>query len=84
MKLTTDITLLVLSTVNNDLFIYVFTTGAGCEIRYKGTAELKNTPYISARVTFTINLSVNETHIKDLDAQPSGEEQKSNLKRSSF
>ena len=61
MKLTTDVTLLVLSSVNNDLFFYVFTTSAGCEIRYEGTTKLKSTPYISARATFKINLSVNET-----------------------
>ena len=60
MKLATDVTLPVLSSVNNDLFIHVFTTGAGCEIRYEGTTELKNTLYISAKATFTINLSVNE------------------------
>ena len=33
------------------LFIYVFTTSVGCEIRYVGTTELKNIPNITPRVT---------------------------------
>ena len=31
-----------------------------CEIRYVGTTELKNIPYISARAACTINYSVKE------------------------
>ena len=61
MELKTDAIFLVLSSVNNDLFTYVLATGVGCEIRYVGTIELKNVPYISARVTCTINFSVIET-----------------------
>ena len=41
----------------------------GCEIRYVGTAELKNSPYISARVTCTISFSVKDAQSKDLDIQ---------------
>ena len=51
---------LVLSQVNNDLFIYLFATGEGCEVRYVGTAEFKNVPYVSAKVSCTINFSVND------------------------
>ena len=60
MELATDVIFLVLSSINNDLFIYAFATSVGCEIRYVGTAELKSIPYISARVTCTINFSVKE------------------------
>ena len=70
----TDVIFLILSSVNNDLFIYVFATNVGCEIRYVGTAELKNIPYISARVTCTINFSVKDAQIKYMDTQiPGGE-----------
>ena len=65
MDLATDVILLVLSTVNNDLFLDVLTAGAGCEIRYVGTTEMKNIPYISARVSCTINVSDKETWISD-------------------
>ena len=58
MKFVTDVIFLVLSSANNDLTIYVFATGVGCEIRYEGTTELKNIPYLSGRATCTINISV--------------------------
>ena len=51
MELVTNVIFLVLSQVNNDLFIYAFATNVGCEIRYLGSAELNYIPYISARVT---------------------------------
>ena len=51
MKFATDMIFLVLSSVNNDLVIYVFATGVGCEITYIGGAELNNVPNISAKVT---------------------------------
>ena len=51
MKLVTDVIFLVLSSVNNDLSIYVFATGVGCEIRCVGTTKLKIIPYISATAT---------------------------------
>ena len=55
MEFPTDAIFLVLSSVNNDLIIYVFGTGVGCEITYVGSTELNNVPYI------TINFSDNET-----------------------
>ena len=61
MELVTDVVFLVLSSENNDLTIYVFATGVGCEIRYVGTTELKNIPYLSGRATCTINFSFKET-----------------------
>ena len=61
MGLATDVIFLVLSSVNNDLHIYVFATGVGCEITYVGSTELNNVPYISAKVTWTISFSDKET-----------------------
>ena len=61
MELATKLFFLVLSSVNNDLSIYVCHIGVGCEIRYVGTTELKNIPYISARANCTINFGVKET-----------------------
>ena len=61
MKLAPNVIFLVLSSVNNDLSIYVFATGVDSEIRYVGSTELKNIPYICARATCTINFSVRET-----------------------
>ena len=61
MELVTDVVFLVVSSENNDLTIYVFATGVGCEIRYVGTTELKNIPYLSGRATCTINFSFKET-----------------------
>ena len=60
-ELATDVIFLVLSPVTNDLFIYVFATGGGYEITYVGNTELKNVPYISAKVTCTINFIEKET-----------------------
>ena len=50
-ELVTGVIFVVLSSVNNDLSIYVLATGVCCEIRYVGTTELKNVPYISATAT---------------------------------
>ena len=50
MGLATDVIFLVLSSVNNDLHIYVFVAGVGCEVPYVGSPELNNVPYISAKV----------------------------------
>ena len=61
MELATHVNFLVLSSVNNDLSLYVFAIGVCCEIRYIGTTELKDIPYISARATCMINFSVKET-----------------------
>ena len=60
MELATDVIFLVLSLVYNDLFIHVFVTSVGCEIRYVGTAELKNILFISAKITCTINFNIKE------------------------
>ena len=61
MEFAADVIFLVLSSVNNDLHIYVFATGVGCEITYVGSTELNNVPYSSAKVTCTINFSDKET-----------------------
>ena len=61
MQLATDVIFLVLSLVNNDVFIYVFATGVACEITYVGNTELNNVVYISAMVTCTISFSDKET-----------------------
>ena len=60
MGLATDVIFLVLSSVNNDLRIYVFGTGVGCEITYVGSTVLNNVPYISGIVTCTISFSDKE------------------------
>ena len=59
MGLATDVIFLVLSSVNNDLHIYVFATD--CEVRDIGRTELNNVSYISDKVTWTINFSDKET-----------------------
>ena len=61
MELVTDVIFLVLLSANNDLTINIFATGMGCEIRYVGTTDLKNIPYVSGRATCTINFSFKET-----------------------
>ena len=63
MGLATDVIFLALSSVNNDLHIYVFATGVGCEITYLGSTVMNNVPYISAKVTCTINFSDKETWV---------------------
>ena len=47
MDFATDVIFLVLSSVNNDLIVYVFVTGVGCEITYIGSTEMNNVPYIT-------------------------------------
>ena len=61
MQLATNVTILILSSVNNDLFVYVLTTGVGCEITCVGITEMNHVPYISAKVTCTISFSDRET-----------------------
>ena len=63
MGLATDMIFLVLSSVNNDLHIYVFVAGVNCEITYVGVTELNNFPYISAKLTCTFSFSDKETWI---------------------
>ena len=48
MELATDVIFQVFSSANNDFLIYVFAAGVVYEIRYVGTTELKNIPYVSA------------------------------------
>ena len=61
MEFVTDVIFLILSSVNNDLIIYVFATDVDCEITYVGSTEMNNIPYITAKVTCTINFSDKET-----------------------
>ena len=61
MEIATDVTFLVLLSVNNDSIICVFATGVGCEITYVGSTELNNVPNVKAKVTYTINFSDKET-----------------------
>ena len=61
MELATDVIIMVLSSVNNDLFVYVLAAGVGCEITCVGITELDNVPYITAMVTCRINFSDRET-----------------------
>ena len=61
MGLRNDVIFLVLLSVNNDLLIYAFATGVGCEVTCVGSTELNNVPYISAKVTWTISFSDKET-----------------------
>ena len=55
MKLTADIIFLFLSSVSDDLFIYLFiylfiVIGMGCEIKYISTNESTNIPCISVQL----------------------------------
>ena len=77
MNFTTDVIFLILSSVNDDLIIYVFAAGVGCEITYVGNAELNNVLYITINFSGKGNLDV---QIKCLDDQCLGREQISNLK----
>ena len=61
MEMVTDVIFLVLSPVNNCVFLYVFARGAGCQMTYIGTTYLNNVPYISDKVTCTINFGNKET-----------------------
>ena len=61
MELATDVIIMVFSSVNHDLFVYVLATGVGCEITCVDITELNNVPYITAKVTCTINFSDSKT-----------------------
>ena len=63
--LATEVIFMVLSSVNNDLHIYVFATGVGCEVTYVCSTELNNVPYISAKIC-TISFSDKETRMLKL------------------
>ena len=60
MGFASDVIFVVLSSGNTYLIIYVFATGVGCEITYVVCTKLNNVPYISAKVTCTINFSEKE------------------------
>ena len=82
----TDLVFLALSSENNDGTIYVFATYVGCKIRSAASTELKNVSYLSSRlpVQSTPVQRNFDAQIKNLDAQFSGGEQISNLKRPLF
>ena len=44
MELAADVIFQFFSSVNNDLFNYVFPAGVGCQMTYVGSTELKNVP----------------------------------------
>ena len=67
MEFATDMIFLVLSSINNDLIIYIFATGVGCEITCVGSTELNNIPCISAKITCAINFSDKETSMLKLN-----------------
>ena len=50
MELATDVIIMVLSSVNNDLFVYVLATGVGCEITCVDITELNNVPILLLRL----------------------------------
>ena len=52
---------MVLSSVNNDVHIYLSATDAGCEVTYVGCTEFNNLPRISAKVTWKISISDKKT-----------------------
>ena len=63
MESTTDLTLQLLSSVNNDLiflFVFFFVIGVGGEIECVGATESTDILYISVRVTCTIKLNIEE------------------------
>ena len=62
MESTSDLTLQLFSTVNNDLFFlfFLFVIGVGREIEFVGATELTDILYVSVRVTCTIKLNIEE------------------------
>ena len=62
MESTSDLTLQLFSTVNNDLFFlfFLFVIGVGREIECVGATELTDILYVSVRVTCTIKLNIEE------------------------
>ena len=58
MEFAADVRFLVLSSVSNDLIIYVFPTGVGCKITYVGRTEMNNVPYISDKETWILRLNI--------------------------
>ena len=61
MESTSDLTLQLLSSVNNDLFFLVlFVIGVGRETECVGATESTDIFYVSVRVTCTIKLNIEE------------------------
>ena len=61
MESTRDLTLQLLSSVNNDLFfLFFFVIGVGCEIECVGATESTHILYVSVRVKCTIKLNIEE------------------------
>ena len=63
MESTSDLTLQLLSSVNNDLFFlffFCFVIGIGREIECAGATESTDILYVSVRVTCTIKLNIEE------------------------
>ena len=62
MELISDLTLQFLSSVNNDLFFFVFffVTGVAREIECVGATESTDIPHVTVRVTCTIKLNIEE------------------------
>ena len=56
---------LVLSSVNNDLYINVFATSVDCQITYVCSTKFNNVPYADVKVTCTISSSDKETRCSD-------------------
>ena len=80
MEFAAEVIYLVLSSVNNNLIIYAFAISVGCEITYVGSTEMNNSPYINAKVIYTINFNDKETWILTLNICYRSE-QMSHLKR---
>ena len=62
METTSDLTLQLLSSVNNDLlfFGFLFVIGVGRKIECVGATELTDILYVKVRVTCTIKLNIEE------------------------
>ena len=63
MESTSDLTLQLLSSVNNDLFFsgfFCFVIGIGREVECAGATESTDIIYVSVRVTCTIKLNTEE------------------------
>ena len=60
MESTSDLTLQLLSSVNNDLFFFFFVIGVDREIECVGATESTDILYVSVRVTCTIKLNIEE------------------------
>ena len=63
MESTSDLTIQLLSSVNNNLFflfVFFFVIGVGREIEFVGATESTDILYVNVRVTCTIKLNTEE------------------------